>query len=76
MDHIDAMDELRQGIDELLEIKKVTQESDLNPQIPVIQDFIASELVKQKELADSSEDDRNMDWTALNKLFYDVIREG
>lgn len=72
----DLPDELRQGIDELLEIKKVTQESDLNPQIPVIQDFIASELVKQKELADVTEDDHNKDWTALNKLFYEVIREG
>ncbi len=69
-------DELRQGINELLEIKKVTQESDLNPQIPVIQDFIASELVKQKELANVTEDDHNKDWTALNRLFYEVIREG
>ena len=73
---LDLPDELRQGIDKLLEIKKVTQESDLNPQIPVIQDFIASELVKQKELADSTEDDRNMDWAALNTLFCDVIIEG
>ncbi|MBR3834404.1 MAG: nucleotidyltransferase domain-containing protein [Lachnospiraceae bacterium] len=73
---LDLPHELRQGIDELLEIKKVTQESDLNPQIPVIQDFIASELVKQKELADVITDDHNKDWTALNKLFCDVIREG
>ena len=69
-------DELRKGINELLEIKKVTQESDLNPQIPVIQEFIASELIKQKELADKTADDHNKDWTALNKLFYNVIREG
>ncbi len=73
---LDLPEELRQGIDELLEIKKITQEGDLNPQIPVIQDFITTELVKQKELADSTEDDRNMNWTALNKLFCDIIREG
>lgn len=73
---LDLSHELRQGIDELLEIKKVTQESDLNPQIPVIQDFISSELVKQKELANETVDDHNKDWTALNKLFYEVIREG
>ena len=73
---LDLPDELRQGIDELLEIKKVTQESDLNPQITVIQDFIVSELVKQKELADVAIDDHNKDWTALNTLFCDVIKEG
>lgn len=73
---LDLPVELRQGIDELLEIKKATQESDLNPQIPVIQEFISKELVKQKELTDVTEDDHNKDWTALNKLFYEVIREG
>ena len=73
---LDLPHELRQGIDELLEMKKVTQESDLNPQIPVIQEFIARELIKQKELADKTVDDHNKDWTALNKLFYNVIREG
>lgn len=73
---LDLPDELRQGINELLEIKKVTQESDLNPQIPVIQDYISKELVKQKELADVTTDDHNKDWTALNRLFYEVIREG
>lgn len=72
---LDLPDELRQGIDKLLEIKKVTQESDLNPQIPVIQDFIAIELVKQKELADTIDDDRNLNWEKLNELFYDIIRE-
>lgn len=73
---LDLPDELRQGIDELLEIKKITQEGDLNPQIPVIQDFITSELVKQKELADTIDDDRNLNWDNLNNLFYSVIREG
>lgn len=72
---LDLPDELRQGIDKLLEIKKVTQESDLNPQIPVIQDFIAIELVKQKELADTIEDDRSLNWETLNDLFYNIIRE-
>lgn len=69
-------DELKYGIDQLLEIKKVTQESDLNPQIPVIQEFIRGELIKQKELADMTADDHNKDWEPLNKLFYEVVREG
>ena len=42
---------LQKSIHDLLEIKKVTEEKDLNPQIPVIYDFISSELEKQKEIA-------------------------
>ncbi len=72
---LDLPNKLRQGIDELLEIKKVTQESDLNPQIPIIQDFIASELIKQKELADTIDDDRNLNWETLNDLFFKIVRE-
>ena len=71
---LDLPDNLRQGIDQLLEIKKVTQEKDLNPQIPIIQNFIASELRKQKELADTTKDDHNKDWSALNDIFYEILR--
>ncbi len=66
--------ELRAGIEELLEKKKITQEKDLNPQIPVIRNFIQSELEYQKELTDSMADDRSDDWNLLNQLFLDVIR--
>lgn len=65
--------ELRKGIEELLEIKKVTNENQLNPQIPVIIDFISSELQRQKEIVDSMTDDRNKEWDTLNQLFLDVI---
>lgn len=72
---LDMPDNLRQGIHKLLEIKKITQESDLNPQIPVIQEFIASELIIQKELANATKDDHNNDWDTLNKLFFEILRE-
>lgn len=62
-------DNLRKGIDELLEIKKITDEKDLNPKIPVIQDFIARELATQKKIADELSDDHNKDWSALNEIF-------
>lgn len=61
--------ELRKGIAELLEIKKVTDEKTLNPQIPAIYDFITGELEVQKELADKMEDDHKKEWDSLNKLF-------
>lgn len=67
-------EDLRKGIDELLEIKKVTEEKDLNPQIPVIYDFIAKELEVQKEKANTMADDHNKDWDALNLIFYNILK--
>lgn len=65
--------ELREGIDHLLELKKVTDEKDLNPQIPVIYEFIKKELEVRKVMADTMKDDHNKDWDALNALFFDII---
>lgn len=70
---IDLPEELRQAIDELLEAKKRTTEGEENPQMPVIRDFIVSETERQKQIADDLEDDHNKDWTALNRLFAEII---
>ncbi len=64
---------LRTSINELLEIKKVTNEKDLNPHIPVIHEFIKSELAKQKEKASSHIDDHNGNWDALNAVFQTIV---
>lgn len=66
-------DNLQKGIQQLLKIKKVTEEKDLNPQIPVIQNFIASELAIQKNIADTVADDHKKDWTELNALFLSIV---
>ena len=66
---LDMPPELRNGIEELLELKKKTTEKEENPQIPAIREFIESEVARQKEIADSLPDDHNRDWTALNRLF-------
>ena len=70
---MDLPEELRQAIDELLEAKKRTTEGEENPQMPVIRDFIVSETERQKQIADDLEDDHNKDWTALNRLFAEII---
>lgn len=70
---MDLSEELRQAIDELLEAKKRTTEGEENPQMPVIRDFIVSETERQKQIADDLEDDHNKDWTALNRLFAEII---
>ncbi|WP_310601542.1 nucleotidyltransferase domain-containing protein [Anaerosporobacter sp.] len=70
---IDMSDNLRLGIEELLEKKKITNEQDLNPQIPVIIDFIASELTNQKSIVESLPDDRKEDWSSLNTIFREIL---
>ena len=64
---------LRTAIEDLLEIKKQTTEKEENPQIPVIREFIESEIAKQKAIADEIPDDHNKDWKALNRLFAEII---
>lgn len=66
-------DELRRSIDELLEIKKNTTEGEENPHMPVIRAFIETETAKHKTIADNMPDDHNKDWTALNRVFREVI---
>lgn len=70
---INLPDEFRTELEKLLEIKKQTDESALNPHIPVILDYISTELVKHKELVSQMEDDRNKSWTALNQIFVETV---
>lgn len=71
---LDLEPELRNAIDRLLEIKKVTTEKELNPQIPEIIGFIKAELSKQKSIADALPDDHNKDWDSLNMLFRNILQ--
>lgn len=66
-------EDLRQAIDELLEAKKRTTEAEENPQMPIIREFIERETARQKQIADDHEDDHNKDWTALNKVFAEIL---
>ena len=65
---------LRASIDSLLEKKKLSTESEENPHIPEILAFIKEELSKQKAIGAGLPDDRNRDWTALNRLFLEIVR--
>lgn len=70
---LDMPGELRDGIEKLLEIKKITDEKDVNAQIPVIQDYIANKIGRQKLCLDLMEDDRKKDWEMLNCCFLRVL---
>jgi len=70
----DLNDVLLAEIHKLLESKKQTVESDLNPQISVIIDYIQSECEKQKYLSDAAPDDHKHDFTALNTVFRQLLK--
>ena len=57
----------------LLEKKKRTTEGEFNPHIPEVQGFIREELPKQKAICDAMPDDRNKDWSPLNRCFAEII---
>ena len=69
----DLPPELLAGIRDLLARKAETEEKDLNPQIPVIIDFITSECARQKVLSDEAPDDHRHDFERLNAVFMEVL---
>ena len=65
--------ELYAAIRELLVRKAETVEKDLNPQMPVIIDFIRNECVRQKQLSGAAPDDHRHDFAELNGAFRKVL---
>ena len=61
--------ELLGAIQTLIEQKTLTEEKDLNPQMPVIIDFIQNECAKQKIISESLPDDHKRDYTEINEAF-------
>ena len=75
-DRDDALtEELYNGIQNLLVRKVVTEEKDLNPQMPVIIDFIQSECARQKQLSDAAPDDHRNDYGELNDAFRNLLND-
>ena len=66
-------EQLDKAIGLLLEKKKNTTEGEYNPHIPEVRDYIRDELPRQKALCDAMPDDRNRDWTKLNRCFAETI---
>lgn len=62
-------DDLKKMVNDMLDIKAVSGEKDLNPQVPEIKDFIESELERISKLAKEKIDDRQADWDSLNEIF-------
>lgn len=65
--------ELYAAIQDLLEKKKVTEEKELNPQIPIIQAFIDNECARQKQISEEAADDHRHDYGVLNAVFRSIL---
>ena len=63
------------SIEDLLAKKAVTEEKDLNPQIPEIIDFIQEECGRQKSFLSNAPEDRRIDMQKLNDCFYSLLKE-
>ena len=66
--------ELYGAIRELLARKAITEERDLNPQMPVIIDFIQQECIRQKQISDEAPDDHKRDFGELNEAFRSILK--
>ncbi len=64
---------LRKEIEKVIEIKLASEEGEEHPQNLVVQQYIAEEIGRRKEIADRMADDRNRDWETLDRLFLGVL---
>ncbi len=60
-------------IETMLAVKAASDEKDLNPQLPMIQQYIQQELVRYKQLSKAMEDDRVADWKTLDDIFVKIV---
>lgn len=70
---MDLQEDVRRGIEELLQVKKVTGEKEEGLHVPVVWDFIQGELKRQEEIVEQMTDDRVRNWDILNEVFLEVL---
>lgn len=73
--NMDLPPELRDAIEELLIIKKRNNEKEKGIQIPVIRDFIISEIGKQRTYVEEVPNDRRREWKNLNDIFLKSLND-
>lgn len=65
--------ELYDAVQKLLIRKAKTEEKDLNPQMPVIIDFIREDCLRMKQISDAAPDDHRHDFAELNAAFRKLL---
>ena len=69
----DLPGDLQLEVEQLLRVKRQTDEKVPNEHMPVIQNYLAREISRLEVSAKERQDDRNKDWDALNKIFVDLL---
>lgn len=64
---------LLEEIERMLIIKAQSDEKELNPKLPVIQEFIEDMLLRYGQIAEEMVDDRIADWNVIDKVFLDIL---
>lgn len=70
---LELPEELREGIELLLMLKKEMKEKETRSQIPVIREFIAKELARQKEQIPAMPEEERLGWEMLNQVFLSIL---
>ncbi len=65
--------DMRTAVEELMQQKMEMTEGEKGPRKDIVNAYIERKLSYYKQKADSMEDDRNGDWTELNKLFIKCV---
>ena len=66
-------EDMKPVVSDLLRKKVQMSEADRAPRIDALDDYIENNLEHFRQLAASMADDRNSDWTALNKVFIHML---
>lgn len=66
---------MKVAVEELLQKKMTMVESEKGKRVDGINKYISDNLVRYKELLNVMQDDRNLDWTTLNKIFLSEIEK-
>ena len=67
------LEELLTEIEKMLAVKTCSDEKELHPKLPIIQEYIEKEIDRYGQLSKSMADDRTPDWTALDQVFLQII---
>ena len=65
--------ELKPAVQRLLEAKVQMKETERGPRLEVLNDYIRGPLSEYQEKIVSMPDDRNPDWTELNRVFRENV---
>ena len=65
--------ELSEEIERMLAIKANSDEKDQNPKMPIIHQYIETEIARYGQLSKEMPDDRTLDWEALDRVFLSIL---